>query len=183
MAGGKPSKPISLVKGHRTNAEKQIREEAEKQLYSGVALKESEEVKNNEIAHKEFLRISKLLKAIDKNDDLCGQMINTHCLLVAECKEMEHIKDIYIKNLDEFEDRILDEGIPFTQQIELKIKLQNQILGTDKALMQKRKMLLDIAKENILTIASQLRSIPKKPQEDSEVDPMAKLLGGGRPGR
>ena len=47
----------------------------------------------------------------------------------------------------------------------------------DKQIQSKRKMLLDIEKENVMTIASALRSIPKK--EDKETDkPLLKVLRG-----
>jgi hypothetical protein len=39
-------------------------------------------------------------------------------------------------------------------------------------------MLLQIEKENVMTIMAALRSIPKKPVEETEEDPMARLLGG-----
>jgi len=183
MAGGRPSKPIQLVKGHRTNAEKQIREEAENQLLTGLSLQESEEVKNNKIAHKEFLRLHKLLKAIGKDDDLSGHVINQHCLLVAECKDLENTRRMFEDNLEKFEDRLGHEDIGFADEMKIRMGMQKQILDVDKALMAKRKMLLDIAKENILTIASALRSVPKKPQEEKEESGLAALLGGGRPGR
>lgn len=173
---GRPSKPIELVKGHRTKKEKEIRKKAESQLYSGSALQESTDVKNNPVAHKEFLRLSKLFKAIGKNDDLAGSVINQHCLIYAECKELEKVKALYVESLEKFEDRLGEEEISFSEEMKLRVKLQKQILDTDRALMTKRKMLLDIAKENLLTIASQLRSIPKKPVEEEKEDPMAKFL-------
>ena len=40
-------------------------------------------------------------------------------------------------------------------------------------------MLIDIAKENLFTLASQLRGIPKKPEKQEEVDPMESLIRGG----
>ena len=40
-------------------------------------------------------------------------------------------------------------------------------------------MMLDIEKENIMTIASSMRAIPKRPDEEKDIDPMEKLLRGG----
>ena len=48
----------------------------------------------------------------------------------------------------------------------------------DKQLQPKRKMLLDIEKENIMTIASALRVIPKKPENDSAKETILKVLNG-----
>jgi hypothetical protein len=176
MARGRPSKPIHMVKGHRTKAEKSVREKNEKQLLTGITLKESDEVKHNLIAHKEFIRIKKLLEAIGKNDDLSGHIINQHCILVAECKQMEKVRDMFEQNLEEFEDNACNEDITFTDRMKIKMGMQKQILDCDKALMSKRKMLLDIGKENILTIASALRSVPKKPETEENVDPMARFI-------
>ena len=55
--------------------------------------------------------------------------------------------------------------------------MQKNIVSLDKQIQAKRKMLLDIEKENVMTIASALRSIPKK--EDKEADnPLLKVLRG-----
>ena len=52
----------------------------------------------------------------------------------------------------------------------------NSVLTIDRNIAQKRKMLLDIEKENIMTIASALRSIPKK--EEKQENPLLKILRG-----
>ena len=171
----RPSKPIALVKGHRTKAEIAVREKAESDLLTGIKLKESKEVKDMPVAHKEFLRIKKLLKTIDKDDDLYGNVINMHCLLTAECSQLDEIKQKFINALDEFNDRCNDENMEYSEIIKRRIEMQKQIMSCDSALMNKRKMLLDIGKENVLTIASSLRSIPKKPKEESE-SPMSDFL-------
>lgn len=57
-------------KSHRTKKELRQREQAEKALLTGIPLKERQEVKDNEIAHKEFLRLKKLLEKINKFDDM-----------------------------------------------------------------------------------------------------------------
>lgn len=179
MAKGRPPKPIQLVKGHRTKAEKQTRLDGESQLLTGISLNESNEVKNNEIAHNEFMRLKKLLEAIGKDDDLSGHVLNMHCLLVAECKELEQTRKLFETNLEKFEDRLSGEQITFTEEMQLRISMQKQILDCDKTLMSKRKMLLEIGKENILTIASALRSVPKKP-EDKKRSKMAEFLAKGK---
>ena len=52
-------------------------------------MKERPEVRENETAHKEFLRLKKLLEKIDKFDDMYGAVINRYCILYAETKEFE----------------------------------------------------------------------------------------------
>jgi hypothetical protein len=165
MAGGRPPKPLQLVTGHRTNAEKAIRSKSESQLLTGTHLKEFQEVKNDPLAHKEFMRIKRLLKSINKDDDLYGNLINTHCLLHAECRGIEDFKARLLINLDTFEEQSEEEEISFTDKMKLKTAMQKQILDCDKALMTKRKMILDISKENVMTIQSALRSIPKTPEK------------------
>lgn len=173
MAGGRPPKPLQLVQGHRTKAEKAVRGKAESELLTGVTMKESPEVKVNPIAHKEFTRVKRLLRSIKKDDDLYGNIINTHCLLVAEIKEMESTRAQFLKTLEEFEAHA--DEMSSTEQLQMKMRLQGQILSLDKLLMAKRKMILDISKENIMTIQSALRSIPKTP-EKQEKSKMASFL-------
>ena len=54
--------------------------------------------------------------------------------------------------------------------------MESALLALDKRIHDKRKMLLDIEKENIMTVAAQLRSIPKKVEDEEESDPMAALF-------
>lgn len=176
MPKGRPSKPLELVKGHRTKVEKEIRGRAEKSLLTGSELHESEEVANNPEAHKEFLRIKRLFGAINKDDDLSGVVLNQHCLLVSEIKDLAKQRDLFMDNLEDFEDNVINEDITFTDKMKIIMGMQKAILDCDKALMNKRKMLLDIAKENIMTIAGALRSIPKKPEEEATPDPMMAYL-------
>lgn len=174
MPGGRPTKPLALVKGHRTKAEKAVREQAEKQLLTGTSLKEWPEVKADPVAHKEFNRIRKLLKAIGKDDDLYGVVINTQCKLKSEEYQMFAVKDQFVKTLEELEERRLNE-MSWSDYMSMKVKIQGQIVACDKAIMQKRKLMLDISKENIQTIQSALRSVPKKEQPKPE-SPMAAFL-------
>jgi hypothetical protein len=185
LARGRPSKPLSLVKGHRTKAEKEIRAKAESALVTGESMKEWEQVKNNPIAHKEFCRVKKLLRTINQDDALHEAVINRKCMLEAECVEFEERKIKFEKSIQELEECWDDEkllkreerSISSLDYIKARTTLQGHILACDKAIMTKRKMLLDIEKESIMTIQSALRSIPKKPKEEANDDPMAKLLG------
>jgi len=175
MPGGRPPKPISLVQGHRTKAEKELRQKAEAELLTGYKLKECPEVKANPIAHKEFQRIRKLLRAIGKDDDLSGNIINIHCLLHAECKEYELMKERLYADLKELGVAYQEGKLEFLEYTMEKGKLQDRIFACDKKIMEKRKMILDISKENIMTIQSALRSIPKKP-EKKETSKMAAMI-------
>jgi hypothetical protein len=54
------------------------------------------------------------------------------------------------------------DGIAAAEYYRLLAKLSDNIISCDKQLMSKRKMLLDIDKENVMTVQSALRSIPKE---------------------
>lgn len=172
---GRPTKPLALVQGHRTKKEKAIREKAEKELLTGISLREAEEVKKDPIAHKEFLRIKKLLKEIGQDDDLYGSIINEHCKTKSECIGFEN--DIQRNKLkaQELKKRYDLGEFDFLSYVAQDNSITDIILDIDKKVMAKRKLMLDISKENIMTIQSALRSIPKKPEAKKE-SPMDAFL-------
>lgn len=166
----RPPKPISVIefegRSHRTKSEKNQRRQAESDLLTGEELKESEETKRNKRAHKEFLRLKKLLQKIGKFDDLYGSIINRYCIMKAECTEFEEKRERFYGQLCEFQgkmDELVDkEEMSWKEAFRMEDSLQRNVIGLDKQVQTKRKMLLDIEKESVLTIASSLRSIPKK---------------------
>ena len=187
-----PTKPTSVIKmekkSHRTKAELKQREAAESALATGLPLKVRAEVKNNKAAFKEFKRVSMLLETIGKNDALLENVINRYCQITAEILDFEvkraefshgiaqlqaaHDDDVEAHpNIDE---RVLSDMNYFNTLA----KMESNLLALDKRIQDKRKMLLDIEKENIMTIAAQLRSIPKKVEDEDEDDPMARLFEG-----
>lgn len=177
----RPAIPIQLIKNdnsksHKTKAEIAHREKAEQALLTGEAFEEWDEVKKNTAAHKEFVRLKKLFKIINHDDGLHEGIINRYCLILAECKEFEAVKVSLYKDFKAL-NKAYDNGeIDFLNSLSEKDKIQNRIFTCDTKIMQKRKMMLDIEKENIMTIASALRSIPKKPQEQEESNPMAAYM-------
>lgn len=189
-----PTKPFKVLatekKSHRTKAELKMREEGEKSLSTDIELKERKEVKQNKIAHKEFKRIYEILKNIDKNDAIYEVVINRYCLLQAECADLEERREeCYnlisklreeekelieeLKDRDDIE-RFLDYKLEYAKSL---AKMMATMLSIDKQVQAKRKMLLDIEKENIMTIASTLRCIPKKENKDAD-NPLLKILRG-----
>jgi hypothetical protein len=178
-----PPKPFMVLKNekksHRTKAELKQREAGEKALASGVALKERPEVKANPVAHKEFLRLNKLLKNIEKNDAIYEPIINRYCMIQAECFDFEEKRERFYHNLEKLEEEYenqSDEELTMKEYFKLQNSMQGQIISLDKQVQTKRKMLLDIEKENIMTIAAALRSIPKKVDESE--NPLLKALKG-----
>lgn len=187
---GRPPKPFTVLsiekRSHKTKAELELRKAGEESLSSGVSLKERPEAKNNPIAHKEFLRVSKLLKSIEKNDALYEPVINRYCMIIAECVDLEEQKTYFYNLIHELRKsfKTVCEDIKDTESAALLLmdhsremtKLANAMFNLDKVLMGKRRMLLDIERESIMTITSVLRSIPKKVIEKDADDPMAQLL-------
>lgn len=181
----RPSKPVLVLenerKSHRTKAELQKRKEEEAKLLSGMEMKERKEVRENKEAHKEFARLKKLMKNIEKNDALYEAVINRYAMLLAECKEFEMKREKFLESIEELEEKrdvLMDEeGLSYKEYFTMKNQMQNSIINLDKQVQAKRKMLLEIEKENVMTIAASLRSIPKK--DDKEDDPLLRVLKGG----
>lgn len=169
----RPSKPVALVTGHRTKDELAIRRAAEAAMLTGQPMKMQFKSSEHKIAAKEFRRVKALLASIGKDDALYEQIINMHCLLVEECKQIQEIRDQFIASKEELQRDFEagqtgdpeDGGISAAEYYRLLAKLSDNIINCDKQLMSKRKMLLEIDKENIMTIQSALRSVPKKPEE------------------
>lgn len=188
-----PTKPVLVLategKSHRTKAELKVREEGEKALKTNQKIKTKKEVKNNKIAYKEFKRIVGLLENIDKSDALYENVINRYALLYAECYEFEERREEFynlISQLREEEkeliaelkdrediDELLDYKLEYGKSL---AKMMSSMLAIDKQIQNKRRLMFDIEKENIMTIASQLRSIPKK--VDNDENPLLKVLRG-----
>lgn len=184
-----PAKPFTVLKNerksHRTKKELALREKGESALATGVAIRERPEVKNNPVAHKEFLRINKLLKNIKKNDAIYEPVINRYCIIQAECEDFESKREeLYnlIQDLKNTFYEIIDELESKEKAKELKnfssnmACLASTMIELDRQVQSKRKMLLDIEKENVMTIASALRSIPKK--EEKSTNKLLEVLNG-----
>lgn len=183
-----PAKPYAVLSGekksHRTKAELNQRKQAEKSLSSDKKIGERQEVKDNKVAHKEFNRIKKLLEKIEKDDAFYEPVINRYCMIHAECREIEERREAFGKLIKDFEKQIdtipkedrvafMDELVRISNNI---AKLAGQMNTCDKLLQQKRKMLFDIEKENIMTIAAALRTIPKNTEK--KTNPLLEALGG-----
>ena len=180
---GRPPKPFAVIasegKSHRTKAEMEARKKGEAAFATGEILKEKPETKQSVVAHKEFLRLKKLLTNIGKWDAIYENIINRYCLLYAECKDFEEKRERFYKDLWELEDS-KEEG-EFAEHIStyysLKNKIQQNIINLDKQVQAKRKMMMDIEKESIMTIAAALRNVPKK--EEKAGNPLLEVLKGG----
>lgn len=179
-----PPKPVKVLemekRSHRTKSELIQRQKAEAALLTGVPLKEKREVRDNPIAHKEFRRLRALLKTIDKDDDLYGETINRYCILVAECEEFQQKRERVYQQLCDYQERMDElvdrEEMSWKEAFQIEANMQRNLVSMDKQIQTKRKMLLDMEKENVMTIASSLRSIPKKVEKKKNA--LMEALGG-----
>lgn len=185
----RPSKTAEALKGHKTKAELEARKEAEQSLLTGVPISERKEIKKDKSAHSEFQRIIKLFETLKKNDALYTSVINRYCILYSECTQFEKLKNEYAKAIEEIsmdkelivKDYVSDpevETISLTQYYKIKNNFSKTILSLDSAIMSKRKMMFDIEKENLMTVASGLRTIPKTPPAPAK-NPLMEILNDG----
>ena len=174
---GRPSKSVATLenegKSHRTKAELEARREGEKSVQSGKYLIERKEVRADKVAHKEFQRLRKLFEGMDKADELYSSVINRYCQIYSETYKLEQQRseffDLIAETQTAFDNAIKDLTpmekcqllIDFTANID---RLHNRSAKIDEQIMKKRKMMLEIEKENIMTVASGLRAVPKDPQ-------------------
>ena len=177
---GRPSKPVAVIeaegKSHRTKAELECRKAAEDAVLSHEPLFERVEVRRNKLAHAEFKRVAKLMDAIGKNDALYSSGLNTYCLLYAEIAELEDEKGRIRAMIDKLSDKAeaVCEAEELVQAMKAIEKMLGKVLSIGTTIDQKRRLMLAIDKENVMTVSAALRSIPKTPEK--EVNPILAAL-------
>ena len=177
---GRPSKHVAVIeaegKSHRTKAELECRKAAEDAVLSHEPLFERAEVRRNELAHAEFERVAKLMDAIGKNDALYSSGLNTYCLLYAEIAELEEEKGYVQRLIDDISEAIekINDADALVQLSKTVDKLLAKKLSVGTTIDQKRRLMLAIDKENVMTVSAALRSIPKTPEK--EVNPILAAL-------
>lgn len=178
------AKTIDNCAGHRTKKEKEAREKAEAAMLTGQKCFERDCVKADPVAHKEYLRLTKLLSVIQKNDALYGASINRYCELYSEVvatKADAVTQRALLTKIEKAFDDLPEEKIDsaeLTKFARLMSGTLAEIADLDKIIMQKRKMMSDIEKENGWTVLSAIRAIPKQ-AEKPEDDALMKILQGG----
>ena len=145
----RPSKSSAVLasekKSHRTKSELRQRELAEKAALTGLSIRESPDVRGDAIAHEEFIRVTELLSAVDKNDALYESVINEYCLYKSDIVRYGQMR------------RDIEQDTEMNSAARYKL-----ILELDRQSEAYRKKRFDIEKENGFTIASAMRAIPKK---------------------
>lgn len=179
---GRPGKAVATIDNRvsrRTKGELELRKQAEESLLSREKLFERKSVREDSEAHKEYLRVRKLLEKIGKADALYGAVLNRYCELYAETvacaarmKELNGIIDSLSEKFNALENVGYEEISAFGKQL---TRLIGQVNSMDGLIMQKRKMMFDIEKENCMTVSSAIRTIPKSAAKTEE-NPLLKLL-------
>lgn len=163
---------VIILKGksHHAKSEFEFRKAAEDSLATGIHMSMWPEVKSNKIAAKEFARVVELLSTIGKDDALQESVVNRYCLLRAECADFEKKRESFAESISELKQDRADNMIDSESYYTAISNMQRNIINVDKQIMSKRGMMLAIEKENLMTIASALRSIPKKQEKPPETD-------------
>ena len=176
---GRPAKSAAILTltndvSHRTKREIALRAAAEKGTLTGEAMRESPDVRNDPEAHKEFMRVRKLLRKIDKDDAIYGRVINDYCLLYSQRRKLTELIGKIDTDLDDLEER------SFEMEPKDYYELRAALLQRREKLQQQQIVLMDkmrsIEDKNLMNIQSALRSIPKKP--DEKKNPLKEALSG-----
>lgn len=171
----------SEKKSHRTKAELAARQQGEQSLATGTMFIERPEVMKNPISHAEFVRLDGLLSKIGKNDAIYETVINRYCVMLAECLEFEEKREQIFTTAEKLNQKLnalgdaagLDELHKVTTGL---VGLYKTMIEIDRQIESKRKMLLCIEKENIMTVSAALRSVPRSPKKKE--NPLLKALSG-----
>jgi hypothetical protein len=160
----RPSKPLSLVQGHRTKAEIAARAEGEAALKTDEKIKPSAAVRENKGAMKYFKRIVGLYDGIEMNEAFYENTINRYCILLAEHDAAVKDRARIERNIEKLEAN--EAEMEFSDYIKEARFLESALLSADKILAKRRDQLLSIEKENLLTVQGRLRAVPKRPKEE-----------------
>lgn len=183
MPTPKKSADVLVVEGtaHKTKSELARRKKAEQGALTGKPLKETEQTKGNGLAHAEFKRMRGLLKEIKKDDDIYRNVVNRYCMLCAECIEFVEKRESIYQQLNEFcsqkGELLANEELSFREAYRIESEMQAHMIAVDKQIQTKRKMMLDIEKENGWTVKASIQTIP--PRTESKINPLKEALMDG----
>ena len=158
------SKPLSLVQGHLTSAERTARAQGEAALKTDEKMKPSAVVRKNAQAMKYFRRMAKLYAGIDMDEAFYENTLSRYCLLLAEHDEALKDRERIERNIEKLEEH--ENEMEFKDYVYLAQSLEASLLSADRVLAKRRDQLLSIEKENLMTIQGKMRAVPKKPQAD-----------------
>lgn len=182
----KPASILKLDNSPKLSKEEiRMREKYEQSLLTGERMVMSPAVKADPIASKIFKRTVKLLEKIEKNDALYENSVNRYVLLLAEQEHLTNRKTTLEQSLESLYTSLndaSDEGdLEKVASIGRAVgDLQKTITAIDRSLNTKRNQSFALEKENLMTVASSLRAIPKRkkdmPPEDKQT-PFMRMFG------
>ena len=164
-------KTVENMDKNLTKKELEYLENAEKAALSGISIREFKHIKKDKIAHKEFMRVTELLTAVGKNDAMYEAVINDYCGYLSDIERCRTYRDEFEHQWDELDET--DDLTP-SEIIKTRIKINEQVLSCDKQINTLQRKRFEIEKETGFTVASSLRSIPRKPVETA--DPLVEAL-------
>ncbi|MBQ6372085.1 MAG: hypothetical protein IJJ22_03055 [Oscillospiraceae bacterium] len=147
---GRPPKRPETVQGHITKAELESRKNTEKALRTKHTQNMSQEVKADPVATRYYLRLIELYEDIDMNEGFFENCINRYCLLLSE------------------QDRLVKLINKLMKTAAKDLEVLKALNSTERNVATIRNQLLAIEKENLLTVNSKLRAVPKKPEQVEE---------------
>ena len=140
------SKPLELVKGHRTKAEKEARAKGEAALKTDLRFKPSEAVKKNTAAYRYYKRIAEMFADIKMDDAFFENVLNRYCLLLVDYDGAVEAREETQKTLYELLEKKPE--MDFASFLNAYKNISEMLLSQDRALAKKRDQLLAIEKEN-----------------------------------
>ena len=164
-------KTVENMSKNLTKTEREYLENAEKATLSGMPIREFKRTKKDKIAHKEFVRVKELLSAVGKNDAMYEAVINDYSMYLSDIERYRKYRISFEEDIDSLDDC---EDIEPSDLLHLRAKYKEHILTCDKQISALQRKRFEIEKETGFTVASSLRSIPKK--KEPEEDPLAEAL-------
>ena len=155
------AKPLELVEGHRTKAEKKKRAEGEAKLRTQVRLQKSAAVKADRTASAYFNRLKRVFADVEMDEAFYENGINRYCLMLAEHQKMMGEREKSAEALKELEADGRAE-MSANDYFALRIKLEDVLTEKDKTIAKLRDQLLLIERENLMTVQGKLRAVPKR---------------------
>lgn len=177
----RPSKSASVIKleknkDRRTKKEIASREKAEKALLTGKMMIETAEVRNDRVAHLEFLRLKPLLKAIDKFDEIYGAPVRRYCMNKSKLNSIDTDIEKIEGEIELLKENESDFSKNKPEYFRLLCKLEETIAKKEGIAQKYRAEMIDFEKQNCMTIRSALSAIPKKPEKKE--NPLKEALNG-----
>ena len=102
-------------------------------------------------------------------------------MLCAECMEFvdkrEHIFQMLQEFCEQKQELLNQQELTWKEAYKIEADMQFNMISVDKQIQTKRKMMLDIEKENGWTVKASIQTIP--PRQEAKSNPLKEVLLGG----